>query len=99
MNQVKKEKKHSLTTIVAVLVIFLALVQLFISHRLAIVGETVRESEILATQLQRENIIVEEEISQIGSLSKLSLRAGELGFVRTSEVLYLTPHVPVAMNR
>ena len=61
-------------------------------------GEKLSLLEAKANQLERENQILEEEIKASGSLSKISLRAKELGFVKTTAVLHLTPQLPVALK-
>jgi len=99
MNQKIKIQKHQLTFIVITLVLILSLVQLLISHRLATTGEVVKKLEIRASQVEKENAFLEEEISQKGSLSEVSQKAEQLGLVRTSSILYLTSQIPVALGR
>ncbi len=100
MNQkTKKTKKEKLTSLILGLVLVLCLIQLFISHRLATSGEKVAELEVRAAQIEAENNLLEEEISQMGALSRVSQEAEKLGLVRTSNVLYLTSQIPVALGR
>ena len=96
--RVRKTKKERLTSFILGLVLVLCLVQLFISHRLATSGERVREFEVRAEQIKTENNLLEEEISQMGALSRISQEAEELGLVRTSNILYLTSQIPVALG-
>jgi len=98
MNHQKSEKKSKLTFFVALLVLVLALVQLFISYRLATAGEIVSQLELKADQIKQKNVLLEEEISRQGSLAQISQKAQEQGFVKNSQVLYLTPEIPVAMG-
>ena len=98
MSQAKKENKFKVTFLRLLfgLAIGLSLIQLVISHRLAVAGETVRVLEAKALALEKENRLLEEEVSHVGSLSNLSLRAQELGLQKVDDVLRLTPEVPVA---
>ena len=97
----KKEKKSNrrslfLKLIVPGLVLFLAVVQLFFTHHLALSGEEMKEMESMMSKLEEENRLLEEEISQIGSMSVISQRASQLGLVHDVQVLHLSPGVPVA---
>lgn len=94
----KKTKKEKLTSLILGLVLVLCLIQLFISHRLATAGEKVKEFEVRAGQIKEENNLLEEEISQMGALSRVSQEAEKLGLVRTSNILYLTSQIPVALG-
>ncbi len=98
MTKEKKHKTPKLLIIVASLVLILALAQLVVSYYLATLGEKLRQLEAKAAQLQQENRVLAEEISNNGSLSKISLKAQELGFTRTTAVLHLTPQIPVALK-
>lgn len=98
MNKEGKIKNHRLTFVVASLVLILSLIQLLISHRLATTGEVVKELETKAAQVEQENAIFKEEISQKGSLTEVSQKAEQLGLVRTSSVFYLTSQIPVALG-
>lgn len=98
MSHKRKNKNHKLTFVVFGLVLLLCLIQLFISHRLAVAGEEVKKLEIKAAQIEKENVFLEEEISSMGSLSRIYQEAERLGFVRTSSVLYLTSQIPVALG-
>jgi len=93
-----KNKKPILLIFIVLLVCILALGQLVVSHYLATMGEKLSLLEAKANQLERENQILEEEIKASGSLSKISSLAKELGFVKTTAVLHLTPQLPVALK-
>lgn len=87
-----------LSFIIGSLVLILAIIQLVVAHRLATLGEVVHLCENKAVQLEQENLKMAEGISQVGSLSKISLRAEELGFVHANKVVHLTPQIPVALK-
>lgn len=84
--------------LIGFMVLILALVQLFVSQRLATAGEEVRQLETEAAQLENENRILADEIGKMGSLSMISSKARDLGLVRTTQVFHLTPQVPVALK-
>jgi len=98
MKKEKQIRKPKLLIIITTLVLILALVQLVVSYHLATLGGKLRQLETKIIQLEQENRVLAEEISSSGSLSKISLRAEELGFVRTTAVLHLTPQISVALK-
>lgn len=85
--------------IILVMVIFLSLVQLFISHNLATSGEKVRSLETEISLLERENNKLSAEINQMASLSRIANEAEKMGLIEAARVLRLTPEIPVAMSR
>jgi len=90
--------KNKNLLIVIFLVALLAIVQLLISHKLATMGERLRQTEKIASRKVGENQNLEEEIGKIGSLANISSQAQSLGFVRTTQVLHLVPQIPVALK-
>lgn len=90
--------KKNLPILITFLVIGLALVQLVLTHRLATAGETIRELEIETSRLEKKNELIEQGITQLGSLRRISQEAEKLGFVRHNSLLHLTPEIPVAMD-
>lgn len=81
------------------LIFVLFFAQLVVSHRLATAGETVKKFEVEAGRLSEENTLLKEEIGRMGSLSRISSEAARLGLSRASQVLHLTPQIPVALGR
>jgi len=98
MNKKSKNKKPIFLIFIVILVFLLSLGQLIVSHYLATMGEKLSLLEARAKQLEKENQILEEKIKANGSLSKISSRAQELGLVKTTAVLHLTPQLPVALK-
>jgi hypothetical protein len=98
MSPKKKAKKLSLTHLVVVLVVALALIQLLISHRLATDGEMVKQLEAKATRIEKENVLLEEKLYQQASLINVAHRAKELGLSKTSDVWHLSSQIPVALK-
>lgn len=99
MEKEKTQKKFNLTPFIFGLVFLLVLTQLAISHSLATRGERLRQLEVKARELQRENSILAEEINQAGSLSRIAQEAERLGLVKAGQVFHLTSQVPVALGR
>ena len=91
-------KKPKLMILVSLILLILVSVQLIVSHHLATLGGKLRQLEIKTVQLEQENRLLAEKISGSGSLARISLKAQELGFVRTTAVLHLTPQIPVALK-
>ena len=96
--RILKIMKSKLSIIIIGMVVLVSLAQLAIAHNLATVGEKVRQLEIKANQLEQENVILAEEINKIGSLSKIAQKAEELDFIKATQVLYITPQLPVAFG-
>lgn len=88
--------KNKLISVIIGLVIVLSLVQLVISHSLAAAGEKARQLETKAEELRFKNTVLEEEIAQIGSLSRVLVEAQKIGLIKASRALHLTPQLPVA---
>jgi cell division protein FtsL len=99
MKKTEKKPFFKLAKVLVFLVLFLALVQVYISHRLTTAGKLVGETEAKTEQVRQENEIIQEEIDQEGSLTVVAERAEELGFRPAKEIVYLTPETPVALNR
>ena len=90
--------KVKLSFVIASLVLILAVIQLIVAHRLATLGGVINLCENRAIELEQKNLKMAQEINRIGSLSKISLRAEELGFVPANKVVHLTPQIPVALK-
>lgn len=94
----RKNQRPKLLFIIGFLVLLLALTQLVVSHYLATLGGKVRQYERQIAQFEQEKKILEEEISKIGSLSRISSGAERLGFARSTQVVHLTPQIPMALK-
>jgi len=91
-------RKINLPILIIVLVIALALVQLFITNRLSTAGGSIKEMEIQASRLEDKNEQLRQDVNRFGSLRRISQEAEKAGFVANSQLFYLTPEIPVAMN-
>ena len=98
MKEKQTKKFFNLVKFFLFLIVVLALVQIYVSHRLATAGKRVAELENTALAISEKNQQLREEISCLGSLAVVSEKARHLGFKTTSEIVYLTPKVPVALN-
>jgi len=95
-----KQKKGllNLVKIFLLLVIFLGLVQVYLSQRLASAGKAVADLEKEAAEISLENEKLLENLNNQGSLAVVFEKAQSLGFRPANEVLYFTSEVPVALN-
>lgn len=98
IKQPNQAKTSKLVLMVMGLVFVLACIQLVISHQLATAGGKIRRLEEEARYLEEESRILAEQISRGGSLSKIVVKAEDLGLVRTTRVIHLTPQVSVALR-
>lgn len=91
--------KIKISVIIFTIVFLLSMVQLVIAHNLATAGEKVRLLETQISLLEKENNKLSAEISQTASLARIAGEAEKLGLTKATQVLRLTPEIPVAMNR
>lgn len=91
--------KTRISIIIFMIVFLLSLIQLIISHNLATSGEKVRLLETEISLLEKENNKLSAEINQIASLSRIASEAEKMGLTKATQVLRLTPEIPVAMSR
>ncbi len=94
-----KSRSRKLLGSIFTLIFFLFLTQLIVSHRLATAGEKVKALEVKTNNLSQKNTLLREEISKMGSLSRVSSEAAKLGLERATQVLHLTPQIPVALGQ
>jgi hypothetical protein len=97
----KKPKKVSLGMVKLFLfcILFLTLVKLYVSHRLATAGKLVAELENKAQAIAVENERLEELISQQSALLPVYTKAEKLGFRPIEKIFYLASEAPVALGR
>ena len=92
-----KKRKNPLFFLTLGAIIVLSLVQLFISHRLAISGDIVRDLESQANRVNHENQLIREEVNGLTSLASISRKAGESGYQTAGQVVHLSSQVPIAL--
>lgn len=90
------KRKAFLTLTIVVLI--LGLIQIIISLSLVTAGEKVWRLEGQAAELEKSNRLLISEIEKLGSLAIIAEEAKELGMVRGSQVLNVTPEIPVALK-
>ncbi len=84
-----------LTKIIVFLTLLLFLLQVVVANRLTTVGLTITELDSQAQKLNDENDFLERKIATFSSLTQISKRASELGFVK-AKAYYLSPEFSVA---
>ncbi len=87
--------------IVAVIVgglIILGVLQLIFSNQLATQGEEIAKIESQLAVVNRENEILDNQISSLSSLSVISSQASRLGLAAANSVTFLRPQA-VALNK
>lgn len=87
------------TLFAVLLAVALGGIQFLISCKLATAGYEVGKTEKRIQELESENSLLYDSVSKMGSLSEVSSKAEELGFVRTTHVVHLIPQLPVALNQ
>ena len=98
MKNKTRTKASKLVLVVIALVFILACAQLIISHQWATTGGKIRQLEQETDRLEEESRFLSEQISRVASLSKIAVRAEDLGLVRTTHVVHLAPQVSVALR-
>ena len=95
----KINKKRKLIYLIIILILFLSGVQLVMAHCLATTGEKMRHLEERAKLLEGQNLILSEEINEMGSLIRIATEAARIGLVKADNVLNLIPQIPVALEK
>jgi len=90
--------KNHFRPLIVFLVILLALIEIWASHRLSTNGEKLARLEESIRQQEIHNKLLKEEVLKIGSLSTLADKASQLGFTPVTHVLNLTSQLPVAFK-
>lgn len=80
------------------LVVVLAVVQIWAANRLATKGDLIGKYEVEAAWLREENQKMENEIVKLSSLSQIASRSGDLAFKQEVTMIYLPRPVIVAFK-
>lgn len=80
------------------LVVLLAVVQIWVANRLATKGEVVRKYEVEAAWLREENQKRENEIVKLSSLGHIASRSGDLAFKEGTALIFLPRPIVVAFK-
>ncbi len=91
-------KAKLLLTIIIIFVVILGVAQVFLSNRLATLGEDLEQENLKTESLIAANQLLEQELREKESLIAIADEAKKLGFEKIASVYYLTPQVPVAMK-
>lgn len=96
-----KQKTNPLNSlkIVFAVVIFLAIVQVFVSNRLVSLDS--RRARILSdiNQLEKENDDYRQKVASFSALATIAGRAEESGFTQTGQYMYTRQEYPVALDK
>ncbi len=84
--------------IIYLLVIILAVFQIFISNRLANYGEKLSNLAQKTNEKTLDNERIKKKIASFSAITTLSLKAKELGFEKKAQVMYLDDRYSVAQN-
>lgn len=86
-----------LARITIVITIFLLILQVVVANRLTTAGLTLNQLGAKEESLNEENELLEKKIASSSSLTAIAQKAEGLGFIK-SQLLYLTPSFPVALE-
>jgi len=98
----KKEQKNNSsiykTLLIMILVTFgaLLLTRVIFSNILAVSGQRLTATSQVIEVLKEENQKIENEISKLGSLSRIEKMANKAGLVKAENIEILTPSKPIA---
>ena len=79
LEQKQSSKLGKLYIPVAILLVFLVLAEIWVSHSLVTHGEQFKNIENLQTVIKNENQLLENQIDELSSLSKLASNSAGLG--------------------
>jgi len=99
MTKIKPKNKFNILHFIGMSILFLAMIKLLTFYWLSTDGEKIRQFENKAQFLEAENHLLMDQINQTGSLSIISSKAEQLGFVRTTRVVHLSTQLPVALRK
>lgn len=99
----QRQKNHAPNTVMpkllGILVLFLLVVQIVVSNRIANYGSHLSIIEQDIQNLTEINQKLEEKIASSSSLMTISVKAKQLGFNNNTNPLYLTHDIPVAIKK
>lgn len=81
------------------LVFILCALQILVSNSLTSSGEKISKINNESEKLRYENKLLEEDIAKINSIYVLTSKAKEIGFVKSTTTMVISPMVPIAQNR
>lgn len=76
----------------------LSLAQLWATNRLATQGEELKELQLAAVRIEAENQVLTNQVTTLGSLTRIASDSAALGFVEVGEYLYLSPPPRLALG-
>jgi len=93
--------KKPLVFIIFMLCVVLALTiaQIAVSNSLSISGITLSNLETQMKQYEKENMLLEEKVLTLSSLTHIASVSAQLGFVKETTPLYLGDQLPIAVKQ
>ena len=85
-----------ITHLFGVVIIGLLIAQLIVAVKISSTGKVLTHLEEESNKLVIENRRLEEKVANYTALSTISSRSAELGLVKHTQIIYLTPNVPQA---
>lgn len=89
-----KYKKSKVLFIISVAL--LVLFKVYYSIQVGSYGSTLSDIKNQTEEVKNENTEIEIEIKNSNSLTKISSKASELGFVDSDDIIYIAPDKPIA---
>ncbi|MFH1289167.1 MAG: hypothetical protein ABIH88_00420 [Patescibacteria group bacterium] len=91
-------KKINIPIFLIIIIVFLAVAQIFITHSLASSSAVAGEIELKIARLEEETEILKGEINELGSLRRVISEAEAHGFMAQIDMIYLSEAEAVAMK-
>ncbi len=92
-------KKYLLLVLLIITVIALSVVRTFVLNNISTSGVQLGQIQDELDTLQTENAVLAEQVYSYSSLTNISSKAAEMGFVNQGNQFVLTAPVPVAYNQ
>ncbi|RJQ37951.1 hypothetical protein C4559_02630 [Candidatus Microgenomates bacterium] len=86
-------------TFIAIIVIFLSIVQIVVSNRLSTTGVLLSKLEEDIDYYDKQNSLLEEQLLLSSSLNHIASGALEKGFVKDNTRIFLTTPLPLAVRQ
>ena len=91
-------KKRKITKLIIPLFVAFIIATVLLTIQTATSGAKIANLETKQEELAKENRELNDRLVRMSSLTKISEEADELGFVKPSDILYLTPAEDVALR-
>ncbi len=82
-----------------IVTLVLSIVKIFVSNRISVSGLVLGEIEEKINYYKTENTLLSEKLYSLSSLTNVSVKANELGFVAEKSSFVLTNPLPIALKQ